>query len=96
MAHKNTSSELLFYSTEEGKSKIEVRFENETVWLSQMQMTELFQTTKQNISLHVRNIFAEGELEENSVVKDDLTTAADGKKYRTKYYNLDVIISASY
>jgi len=96
MADKNTSSELLFYATEDGNSKIEVRLENETVWLSQMQMVELFQTTKQNVSLHIRNIFAEGELEENSVVKDYLTTAADGKKYKTNYYNLDVIISVGY
>ena len=96
MADKNTSSELLFYATEDGNSKIEVRLENETVWLSQMQMVELFQTTKQNVSLHIRNIFAEGELEEISVVKDYLTTASDGKKYKTKYYNLDVIISVGY
>jgi len=96
MADKNTASELLFYATEDGNSKIEVRLENETVWLSQMQMVELFQTTKQNVSLHIRNVFAEGELNENSVVKDYLTTASDGKKYRTKYYNLDVIISVGY
>ena len=96
MADKNTSSELLFYASEDGNSKIEVRLENETVWLSQMQMVELFQTTKQNVSLHIRNIFTEGELEEISVVKDYLTTASDGKKYKTKYYNLDVIISVGY
>lgn len=96
MADKNTSSELLFYSSEDGKSKIEVRLENETVWLSQTQMVELFQTTKQNVSLHIKNVFAEGELDENSVVKDYLTTAADGKKYKIKYYNLDVIISVGY
>ena len=96
MADKNTSSELLFYASEDGNSKIEVRLENETVWLSQMQMVELFQTTKQNVSLHIRNIFAEGALEEISVVKDYLTTASDGKKYKTKYYNLDVIISVGY
>jgi len=86
----------LFYSSDDGKSKIEVRLENETVWLSQMQMVELFQTTKQNVSLHIKNVFAEGELEENSVVKDYLTTASDGKKYNTNYYNLDVIISVGY
>ena len=96
MADKNTISELLFYSSEDGKSKIEVRLENKTVWLSQMQMVELFQTTKQNVSLHIRNVFAEGELNENSVVKDYLTTASDGKKYQTKHYNLDVIISVGY
>ena len=93
MKDKNTTSKLLFYATEDGNSKIEVRLENETVWLSQMQIVELFQTTKQKISLHIRNIFAEGELQDISVVKDYLTTASDGKKYKTKYYNLDVIIS---
>ena len=75
---------------------LEVRSENETVWLSQAQMTELFGSTKQNISLHINNIFKEGELKQISVVKDFLTTALDGKKYRTKYYNLDVIISVGY
>ena len=75
---------------------LEVRLENDTVWLSQAQMTELFGSTKQNISLHINNIFKEGELKQISVVKDFLTTALDGKKYRTKYYNLDVIISVGY
>ncbi len=96
MENKNTKSELLFYSSDDGISKIEVRLENETVWLSQMQMVELFQTTKQNVSLHIKNVFAEGELDEISVVKEYLTTATDGKKYRTKHYNLDVIISVGY
>jgi len=75
---------------------IEVRLEAETVWLTQAQMAELFGKTKQNISLHIRNIFKEGELEEDSVVKESLTTAADGKRYKTRYYNLDVIISVGY
>ena len=66
------------------------------MWLTQQQMTLLFETTKQNISLHINNIFKEKELDKNSVVKDYLTTAADGKKYRTQYYNLDVIISVGY
>ena len=65
--------------------------DNETVWLMQNQMAELFQTTKQNVSLHLKNIFEEGELSVNSVVKDFLTTAQDGKNYNTKHYNLDVI-----
>ena len=89
-------SEILFYQTENGKTKIDVRLEDETVWLNQKQMVELFQTTKQNVSLHIRNIFKEGEIKENSVVKDYLTAAADGKNYSTKYYNLDVIISVGY
>jgi hypothetical protein len=70
--------------------------EEETVWLSQAQMAELFQTTKQNVSLHINNTFKDGELEKNSVVKEYLTTAADGKNYKTAYYNLDVIISVGY
>jgi hypothetical protein len=89
-------SEILLYQTEDGQTKIDVRLEEETVWLNQKQMVELFQTTKQNVSLHIRNIFKEGELDENSVVKNYLTTAADGKNYSTKYYNLDVIISVGY
>lgn len=90
------NSELLLYQTEDGQTKIDVRLEEETVWLSQKQMVELFQTTKQNVSLHIRNIFKEGELIEISVVKDYLTTAADGKQYSTNYYNLDVVISVGY
>ena len=76
--------------------KLKVRLENETVWLTQAQMAELFQSTRNNITLHIRNIFKEGELEENSVCKGSLLTAADGKAYRTKFYNLDVIISVGY
>jgi hypothetical protein len=89
-------TDLTIYQTEDGKTKIEVRLENETVWLSQTQMAELFQTTKQNVSLHIKNIFDEKELVEDSVVKESLTTATDGKKYQTKFYNLDVIISTGY
>src|SRR3990172_9224319 len=89
-------SQFLLYQTSDGQTRLEVRLENETVWLSQNQMAELFQTTKQNISLHIRNIFKEGELPEGSVVKEYLTTAADGKNYKTSFYNLDVIISVGY
>ena len=91
-----SKSEILLYQTEDGQTKIEVRLDNETVWLTQAQMVQLFQTTKQNISLHIRNIFSEGELQEDSVVKEYLTTASDGKEYRINYYNLDVIISVGY
>jgi len=91
-----TSSQILLYQTEDGHSRIEVRLENETVWLSQGLMAELFQATKQNISLHIHNIFKEGELDKHSVVKEYLTTARDGKGYKTKYYNLDVIIAVGY
>lgn len=88
--------EMLIYQTEDGLTKIDVNMQDETVWLSQAGMTELFQTTKQNISLHINNIFKEGELEKDSVVKESLTTGADGKNYKTKFYNLDVIISVGY
>ena len=84
------SGELIIYQTEDGQTKIDVRMEDETVWLSQAQMAELFQTTKQNISLHINNVFKEGELSPNSVVKEYLTTADDGKNYSIKYYSLDV------
>ena len=87
---------IVIYQTENGLTKIDVRFENETVWLTQAQMAELFQTTKQNISYHINNCFKEGELDEKSVVKDFLTTASDGKLYQTHFYNLDVIISVGY
>jgi len=90
------NSEIIIYQTEDGKTKIDVMIENETVWLNQAQMVELFQTSKQNVSLHIKNIFKEGELEEDSVVKEYLTTADDGKSYKTKHYNLDVIISLGY
>jgi len=88
--------QFLVYRTQDGKLKIDVRFEGETVWLTQQHMAELFQTTKQNVSLHIQNVFSEKELSEDSVVKESLTTAADGKNYATKFYNLDVIISVGY
>lgn len=84
------------YKTDDGQIEIEVQFEDENVWISQKSMAKLFDTTKQNISLHIKNIFNEHELEENSVVKENLTTAIDGKKYKTKVYNLDLIISVGY
>ncbi len=90
------AGQFLLYQTEDEKLKIEVRLEAETVWLSQQHMATLFQTSKQNVSLHLRNIFAEGELREDSVVKESLTTAADGKSYRTKLYSLDAIICVGY
>ena len=87
--------EIVMYQPDE-TVRLEVRVEDETVWLTQHQMAELFLSTKQNVSLHINNIFREDELEENSVVKESLTTARDGKKYKTKFYNLDVIISVGY
>ncbi len=93
---ENNDSNIIIYQTEDGQTKIDVKVDGETVWLSQIDMTTLFQTSKQNVSLHINNIFKEGELEENSVVKESLTTASDNKNYRTKLYNLDVIISVGY
>lgn len=88
--------QFLVYQTQDGKLKIDVRFEGETVWLTQQHMAELFQTTKQNIGQHLKSIFAEGELAQDSVVKESFTTAADGKNYATRFYNLDAIISVGY
>lgn len=89
-------SEILIYQTEGGDTKIEVRLENEDVWLSQGQMGILFQKSKSSISEHIKEIFKDGELNEDSVVRKYRTTAADGKTYSTSYYNLDVIISVGY
>ena len=77
--------EIVLYQPDDNV-RLEVRLQDDTVWLTQQQMTELFKTTKQNVSLHINNIFREGELTKNSVVKESLTTAGDGKNYRTKYY----------
>jgi len=89
-------NEIILYQPNEIAEHIEVMLEDETVWLTQAQMATLFDQTKQNISLHINNCFREKELELNSVVKESLTTAKDGKKYNTKIYNLDVIISVGY
>ena len=89
-------SEIIIYQTENNDVRIQTRLQDETVWLTQNSMASLFQTTKQNISLHLINIFKDNELAEDSVVKDFLTTAADGKQYSTKYYNLEAIISVGY
>ena len=88
--------QFLVYQAEDGKLKIDVRLEGETAWLTQAQMAELFQTTVPNVNMHLRNIFAEGELQAVSVVQEFLTTAADGKKYRINHYNLDASISVGY
>ena len=87
---------VVVYRTEDNTLQLDVQLAEETVWLAQQQMAVLFDTTKQNVSFHINNIFKEGELDKISVVKDYLTTASDGKKYRTTYYNLDVIISVGY
>ena len=90
------ASQILIYLSEDGKTRIEVQLQDETVWLTQKHMAELFQTTKQNIGQHLRNIFVEGELDEGSVVKKFFTTAPDGKRYQTAFYSLDAIISVGY
>ncbi len=88
--------EIIIYQKDELSTRLEVRIEEETVWLTQAQMADLFQTTRNNITLHISNIFKEYELDEFSVGKESLQTASDGKKYKTKFYNLDVIISVGY
>ncbi len=96
MCTSSSNSEIIIYKSGDGKPQISVRVENETVWLSQAQLAELFNTSRPNITMHIKNIFVEGELGEDSVCKDFLHTANDGKKYNTKYYNLDLIISLGY
>lgn len=89
-------SDLILYTSEDGQSRLQLRIDGGTIWLSQAEIAELFQTTKQNVSLHAKNILEEGELQSGSVVKESLTTAADGKNYRTKLYNLDLILAIGY
>ncbi|MDZ4675398.1 MAG: virulence RhuM family protein [Gemmatimonadota bacterium] len=95
-AARSNGGELILYQTEDGATSVQLRVEGGTVWLTQLELAELFQTTKQNISLHVRNILQEGELAADRVVKEDLTTAADGKRYRTRLYNLDLVLAVGY
>ena len=92
----NDQGDIIIYQTEDGVTKIDVRFVDETVWLTQAQLVQLFQTSKANVSEHIKNIFAEGELDEESVVRKFRTTAADGKNYLVSHYNLDMIISLGY
>jgi hypothetical protein len=89
-------SELILYTSDDGNTRLDLRVDGQTVWLTQLEIAELFQTTKQNVSLHAKNIFEDGELAEVSVVKESLTTAADGKRYRTKLYNLDLVLAIGY
>ncbi len=94
MEEKN--NQIIIYSTDDGQTKIEVKMKDETVWLSQKQMAELFDCSADNISLHLKNIFKEAELSENSVIEESSVTATDGKNYLVKHYNLDAIISVGY
>jgi len=92
-------SEFILYQTEDGRTRIQCRFENETVWLNQSQMAELFQTTQQNVSLHVRNIYEEGELDHGATHKEFLSVRQEGARSvqrKVEFYNLDVIISVGY
>src|SRR5450755_1082047 len=89
-------AEFLLYQSDDGQTRVEVRFDGDTAWLSLGQMAELFQRDKSVISRHVKNAFDEGELERSSVVADSATTAFDGKSYQVEYSNLDVIISVGY
>jgi len=89
-------TQLILYTSEDGRSQIQLRAEGGTVWLSQLEMAELFQTSKQNVAKHLKAIFADQELSEDSVVNQWLTTAADGKNYRVAHYNLDAILAVGY
>ena len=90
------NSQFIIYQAESGETKIDVRLEDETVWLTQKLMAKLFDTSVPNINIHLKNCYEDGEINENSVIKDFLITAEDGKNYKTKFYNLDAIISIGY
>lgn len=92
----DNNGEIIIYQADDGLTHIEVKMEDETVWLTQAQLVQLYQTSKSNVSEHIKHIFEEGELEEEAVVRKFRTTAADGKSYNTTYYNLDMIISLGY
>ena len=87
---------IIVYVDDNGKPQVDVRFQDETVWLTQAQLVELYQSSKANVSEHIKNIFDESELDKNSVVRKFRTTASDGKNYEVNYYNLDMIISLGY
>jgi len=93
---ENSQGEVVIYQSKTGGTKIDVRFAGETVWLTQAQLCDLYQTSKANISEHIKHIFEEGELDESSVVRKFRTTATDGKSYNVAFYNLDMIISLGY
>ena len=93
---KENKSEIVIFKTSDEKISIDVRFEGETVWLTQAQLMDLYGSSKANVSEHIKHIFEEGEFEEDAVVRNFRITAADGKSYQTKYYNLDMIISLGY
>ena len=96
MSEKRPPGEVIVYTTPDDQVEVQLKVAEETAWLTQLEMAELFESTKQNISLHINNIFDEGELIPDSVVKEYLTTAGDGKQYKMKHYNLDVILAVGY
>lgn len=93
---RSSAAEFLIFEQQKQEKGIEVRFEDGDLWLTQKLLGELYDTTRNNITMHIQNIFADGELEEKSVSKKFLLTASDGKSYNTNYYNLDMIISVGY
>ena len=93
---EKSHGEVVIYTTDVGDTKIDVRFIDDTVWLSQVQLCKLYQTSKSNISKHIKHIFEENELNEESVVRNFRTTSSDGKNYNILHYNLDMIISLGY
>lgn len=92
----NENNKILIYTDNSGLTRIDVKLEDETLWLTQAQMCELYQTSKSNVSEHIKHIFDEGELQEDAVVRKFRTTASDGKSYMTNFYNLDMIIALGY
>jgi len=96
MKENNQQPNIVIYTTEDGQAKLQVKIENETVWLTQKQMAELFQKDVRTVNEHIKNIIDEGELSADSVIRNFRITAADGKTYDTQHYNLDVIISVGY
>ncbi len=96
MKKDNRQSQLIIYQTEDGQTKIDVRFDGDTVWLSQDEMAHLFDKSRSTITEHIANVFKEKELVEESVCREFRRTGVDGKEYQVKYYNLDVIISVGY
>jgi len=95
-SHAKGKGKIMIYQTDDGLTHIDVRMEDETVWLTQAQLCELYQTSKSNISEHIKHIFEDGELTEDAVVRKFRTTAADSKVYNATHYNLDMIISLGY
>ena len=96
MTDRMAENKVIIYTANDGTTKIDVKLEEETLWLTQTQMCELYQTSKSNVSEHIKHIFEEGELDKDSVVRNFRTTAADGKEYMVSHYNLDMIIALGY